>query len=98
LRNRITAAQQAAQRDNCRVMITEASFGCIDMGIGCGDVNTPVNEQQQKELCEAFFQEAWGKTDGIFPWSWGSEPEFRRSLAVTDRPAEEVVRRYYQGC
>jgi|GEM_PF-5440483 len=28
---------------------------------------TVVNEQQQKELTEAFFDGVWGKTDGIFP-------------------------------
>lgn len=98
MRNEIEAAQEAAERDGCRVMITEASFGCIDTGLGCSG-STSVNDQQQKELCEAFFQETWGKVDGIFTWEWGDESfEFNRSLAVNGRPAEDVVRQYYQSC
>lgn len=98
LRKHLEAAQEAAERDNCRLMVSEASFGAIPTNGYVSPSNTVVSEQQQKELCEAFFDEAWGKTDGIFTWEWGSEPEFHRTLQVTDRPAEDVVRRYYQSC
>jgi hypothetical protein len=99
VRNEIDEARRVARRDGCKgVLIAEASFGAIPTNGCISPNNTVVNEQQQKELCEAFFDEVWGKTDGIFIWSWGSEPEFSRSLAVTDRPAENVVREYYQSC
>lgn len=95
IRKELDAGQEAARRDGCKVMISEASFGCIDMGLGCGS-HTQVNEQQQKQLCEAFFDEAWGETDGVFPIEWGSDCD--RALTVDDRPTEDVVRRYYQSC
>lgn len=69
IQNNITYAQQAAQRDNCKVMITEASFGAIPSNGYTSSGNTVVNEQQQKELCEAFFQEVWGKQRGYFSGS-----------------------------
>ena len=98
VRREIDEARRVARRDGCKgVLVTEVSFGVIPSPDPLPD-HTSVNEQQQKELCEAFFEEAWGKVDGIFLCSWGSEPEFHRTLQVTDRPAEEVVRRYYQSC
>jgi hypothetical protein len=51
-------------------MITEANFGTIPTDGYVSPNNTVVNEQQQKELSEAFPQEVWSKTDGIFPIEW----------------------------
>jgi hypothetical protein len=63
--------------------------------------NAPANLDAQKAAYEAFFEAAWPKPWllGAYPWKWFSYPEHSdgrdNDYFLENKPAEEVVRRYY---
>jgi hypothetical protein len=62
--------------------------------------DAPPNADAQRIAYEAFFEAVWPQRwlAGAYPWKWFSYPQHVRSAndyEIEDKPAEDVVRRYY---
>ncbi|HJQ36367.1 MAG TPA: hypothetical protein VKB93_04435 [Thermoanaerobaculia bacterium] len=62
--------------------------------------DAPANADAQRVAYEAFFEAVWPQPwlAGAYPWKWFSYPQHVRSAneyEIEDKPAEDVVRRYY---
>jgi hypothetical protein len=62
--------------------------------------DAPANADAQRIAYEAFFEAVWPQPwlAGAYPWKWFSYPQHVRSAndyEIEDKPAEDVVRRYY---
>lgn len=60
--------------------------------------NAPPNVEVQRTAYEAFFEAVWPQPwlAGAYPWKWFSGPNYD-PYEIEDRPAAEVVRRYYRA-
>ena len=58
--------------------------------------NAPQSLEVQRTAYEAFFETVWPQPwlAGAYPWKWFSGPNFDQ-YEVEDKPAGEVIRRYY---
>jgi len=63
--------------------------------------DAPVNLDAQRAAYQAFFEAVWPQPwlAGVYPWKWYSYPNHGgrddNDYVIEDKPAEEVVRRYY---
>lgn len=60
-------------------------------------LEAPQNLEVQRVAYEAFFEAVWPQPwlAGAYPWKWFSGPNFD-PYEVEDKPAAEVIRRYYK--